>query len=417
MTGRYQQRFGHEFNPGGNPPEIFGLPLDQVTLPQTLKSAGYVTGMVGKWHLGTMEKYLPTERGVDSFFGFLGGAHSYTKLSPGGKNSIFRGTSPTDEREYLTDAFTREAVAFIEKQHEEPFFLYLPYNAIHNPQEAPPKYQDRFPDITDAHRKLALAMLSAEDDGVGRVLETLRAHKLEENTLVIFHSDNGGPTPHNGSRNDPLSGFKGQVWEGGIRIPFLAQWKGHIPAGQTIDHPVIQLDVFPTVCAATGVELPKDRQLDGVNLLPLLTGQSDQAPHAALYWRFGPQWAIRSGNYKLVHPLGAGDQPRLFDLSTDVGEQHDLAAQKPELVKELRATYEQWNAQLMRPRWGNKAKFEEDSVEPGATTQPAEPRQTPRRLRRQQRRAQNQANAMAEPAGGPGVAVIRYASGRDRGET
>src|SRR5438105_10756823 len=142
LTGRYQQRFGHEFNPGGNRPEDFGLPLDQMTIANMLKSAGYVTGIVGKWHEGTMQGYNPLDRGFDEFFGFLGGAHSYTKLEPGGKNSIMRGKDPVEEKEYLTDAFTREAVSFIERHHAEKFFLYLPYNAIHQPQEAPAKYLD-----------------------------------------------------------------------------------------------------------------------------------------------------------------------------------------------------------------------------------------------------------------------------------
>jgi arylsulfatase A-like enzyme len=184
--------------------------------------------MVGKWHQGTRDGYMPTDRGFDSFFGFLGGAHSYTKLTPGGANSIMRDKKPVDEPEYLTDALSREAAEFVDKNHEHPFFLYLAFNAIHTPQEAPAKYQDRFSDVSDQHRKLALSMLSALDDGVGQLLERLRKYDIEESTLIVFLSDNGGPTPSNGSRNDPLSGFKGQVWEGGIRIPFAIQWKNHI---------------------------------------------------------------------------------------------------------------------------------------------------------------------------------------------
>jgi arylsulfatase A-like enzyme len=355
MTGRYQQRFGHEFNPGGNDPNIFGLPLDQTLLPQVLKSGGYVTGMVGKWHLGTRDQYMPTDRGFDSFFGFLGGAHSYTRLQVQDKNSIMRDKEPVQEKEYLTDAFTREACAFIDKNHDRPFFLYLPFNAIHQPQEAPAKYQDRFKDVGDNKRKLALAMLSAEDDGVGQVLAKLRAHGIEDNTLVIFHSDNGGPTKGNGSRNDPLSGYKGQVWEGGIRIPFLAQWKGHFPPGRVIEKPVIQLDVFPTACAAASVEPPG--KLDGVNLLPLLTGKSEEAPHQTLYWRFSPQKAIRDGNDKLV--IFGSDPPKLFDLSSDIGEKHDLAGEKPERARELKAKLDAWEAQLHKPLWKQKGKFEE----------------------------------------------------------
>jgi arylsulfatase A-like enzyme len=372
LTGRYQEKFGHEFNPGGNDPASFGLPLDQTLLPQVMKQAGYATGMVGKWHEGTGPGYWPTDRGFDSFFGFLGGAHSYTQ-SGEGKNAIMRDKSPAHETEYLTDAFTREAVNFIEKNHDHPFFLYLPYNAIHQPQEAPEKYQSRFKDVADQKRKLALAMLSAEDDGVGQVLAKLREHKLEENTLIIYHSDNGGPTPGNGSRNDPLSGFKGQVWEGGIRIPFLVQWKDHIPPGQTLDQPVIQLDVFPTACALAGIDAPKN--LDGVDLMPLLTGKTKDRPHQTLYWRFSPQWAIRDGDYKL---LRFGETPvQLFDLSNDIGEKHNLAADKPEVVKQLQEKFDAWNATLAKPLWKQKAKFEEGLDEDAA--------QKPMNGRRQQK--------------------------------
>jgi len=360
LTGRYQERFGHEFNPGGNPPELFGLALDQVTIADALRKAGYTTGIVGKWHEGNRDGFWPTDRGFDSFFGFLGGAHTYTNNAElHGLKSIMRDKSPVSVPEYLTDAFSREAVDFIEKNHEKSFFLYLPYNAIHTPQEAPQKYQERFSEISDKHRRMALAMLSAEDDGVGRVLDKLREHHLEENTLIVFHSDNGGPTPANGSRNDPLSGYKGQVWEGGIRIPFLAQWKGKIPAGQVIDQPVIQLDDFATACAASGAQMPKDRVMDGVNLLPLMMGETKDRPHQILYWRFSPQWAIRDGDWKLVQ---FGKTPmQLFDLSKDVGEKRDLASSQPEVVKKLRAEFEEWDAQLMKPRWKNKPKFDEDA--------------------------------------------------------
>jgi arylsulfatase A-like enzyme len=197
-----------------------------------------------------------------------------------------------------------------------------------------------------------LAMLAAEDDAIGRVLETLRKHNLEENTLVIFHSDNGGPTPGNGSRNTPLSGYKGQVWEGGIRIPFMAQWKGKIKAGGVIDQPVISLDIFPTVCAVAGAQVPTDRVMDGLDLMPLITRESDAKTHEALYWRYGPQSAMRKGNYKLVRFEGKPDQ--LFDLSTDIGEKNDLAASKPKVAKELGAMFDKWNGELKEPLWQGK---------------------------------------------------------------
>jgi arylsulfatase A-like enzyme len=341
LTGRYQQRFGHEFNPGGTPEDNFGLPLDQVTLPQILRESGYATGMVGKWHLGLRPKYRPTERGFDEYFGFLGGAHSYLELKRTGPNPILRGTTPVDESEYLTDAFAREAGAFVERHHHEPFFLYLPFNAIHTPLQATEKYLSRFSHIADEKRRTMAAMLSAMDDAVGRVLETLRKHQIEDDTLIIFISDNGGPTQGNTSRNDPFSGYKAQLLEGGIRVPFIVQWKGRIPGGKVENVPVHSLDIFPTALAAAEVSLP--RNLDGQSLMSVGGGRS-------LYWRFGEPRAIRRANYKLL--MLPGRQPMLFDLSKDPAEKNDLAAADPEKVKELRAAYEKWDRQMIAPKWG-----------------------------------------------------------------
>ncbi|HEX8521402.1 MAG TPA: sulfatase [Tepidisphaeraceae bacterium] len=356
LTGRYQQRFGHEMNPGPTPPENFGLPLDQVTLPQVLKERGYATGLVGKWHEGQMPAYHPNKRGFDEFFGFLGGAHSYTK-SGSGRNMVMRNSEPADEKEYLTDAFSREAVSFIEKHREGPFFLYLAYNAIHTPQEVAEKYAARFPDEKDPKRRNMLAMLSAEDDGVGRVLETLRKNKLEEKTLVFFFSDNGGPTQGNGSRNTPFSGYKGEVWEGGIRVPFFVQWKDHIKAGQVLDQTVIQLDIFPTAAKVAGAAAPTDRKMDGADLMPLMTGKDEKAVHEDLYWRIGSQSAMRSGNYKLIRFKGLKDQ--LYNLADDPGEKKNLAEKEPEKLTELAGKYDAWDAQMKAPLWQGKEKFQE----------------------------------------------------------
>ncbi len=352
LTGRYQERFGHEFNPGPNPPGNFGLPVDQVTLADDLKAAGYRTGMVGKWHEGTALDRQPMSRGFESSYGFLGGAHTYVKLGePTGKDPILRNGKPVGESEYLTDAISREAVGFIDQHKAEPFFLYVAYNAVHVPQEAPQKYQDRFSEVKDVHRKLMLAMLSAEDDGVGRMLAALKNANLEENTLIFFISDNGGPTALNGSSNRPLSGFKAQVWEGGIRVPFAVQWKGHIAAGQVVDQPVISLDILPTALAATGAPLSKPRPIDGVNLLPLLLHENNRAPHESLFWRYGGQRAMRQGDYKLVQ-IGQ-ESPQLFDLKADVGEKHDLAAEQPQRAEQMFAAYEKWNGELAKPLWGD----------------------------------------------------------------
>jgi len=273
ITGRYPQRFGHEFNPAG---QQFGLPVDQITMADQLKTAGYRTALVGKWHLGFSEQHHPMSRGFDEFFGFLGGAHHYLDPMTASPNPILDGRTRVAEVAYLTDAFAERAVGFIKRQGQKPFFLYLAFNAVHTPMHATDKYLARFAHISDPRRRTYAAMLSAMDDGIGRTIATLREQKLEESTLIFFFSDNGGPTMAatavNGASNAPLRGSKRQTWEGGIRVPFIISWKGHLPAGRTDARPIIQLDVLPTALAAAGVELPQAK-LDGVNLLPYLTGK------------------------------------------------------------------------------------------------------------------------------------------------
>jgi arylsulfatase A-like enzyme len=318
MTGRYQQRFGHEFNPGPPPegPDV-GLPLTETTLPQRLKDAGYKTGMVGKWHLGSERKFHPMSRGFEEYFGFLGGAHPYF-LNQGDQpnNPVLRGFESADEKEYLTDAFAREATAFIDRHAKDPWFLYLTFNAVHTPMHAADKYWARFKDVSDSQRRTYCAMMSAMDDAIGAVFKKLDENRLIDNTLIFFVSDNGGP-PVNASSNGPLRGHKAQTWEGGIRVPYLVQWKGTLPAGKTYDQPVIQLDFHPTALAAAGVEA-KGANFDGVNLLPYLQNKVTAPPHETLYWRFGQQMAIRHGNYKLVKAAG-NDRQELYDLATDIG--------------------------------------------------------------------------------------------------
>ena len=347
-TGRYQQRFGHEFNTGPTPGDDVGLPLTEVTFASLMKAAGYATGAVGKWHLGAAPKFHPLQRGFDEFFGFLGGAHPYLQAG----RTILRGTAPADEKDYLTDAFGREAVAFIERHKAEPFFLYLTFNAVHTPLQAIQKYLDRFPDIPNPRRRTYAAMLSAMDDNIGLVLRKLREAGLEDDTLIFFFSDNGGPPQANASRNDPLRGSKGTVWEGGIRVPFVIQWKGQLPAGKVYDQPVISLDVLPTAVAAAGGRVPTDRTIDGVDLMPYLKGEKAGPPHETLFWRFGRQSAIRKGNWKVG--WFADQPPQLYDLAADISETTDLAARKPEVVKELTALYEKWNAELAEPLWGGR---------------------------------------------------------------
>lgn len=350
-TGRYQQRFGHEFNTGPPPGglrEQVGLPLTEVTIADVLKSAGYVTGAVGKWHLGMAPHFHPFKRGYDEFFGFLHGGHSYIDPGLGTFNPILRGTEPVDEKEYLTDAFSREAVAFVERHSKEPFFLYLAYNAVHTPMQTPERYKNSFKHITEPKRRIYAGMLTAMDEGIGKLLAKLRELNLEKDTLLFFINDNGGPTPANGSRNTPLRATKGTMYEGGIRVPFMVQWPGRLKAGSTYDKPVISLDILPTAAAAAGAELPSGRKLDGVNLLPYLTGEKKQSPHEALFWRSGQNHAARKGDWKLVK---MGDQTGLYNLASDISESKDLKTEKPDVLKEMQDEYERWNSQMIEPVW------------------------------------------------------------------
>ena len=279
---------------------------------------------------------------------------------------------------YLTDELADRAVDFIARQRSGPFFLYLSFNAVHTPMHATEKYLTRFSHIADQQRRTYAAMLSAMDDGIGRTLAALRAAGLEDNTLVFFFSDNGGPTMPtttvNGSSNAPLRGSKRQTWEGGIRVPFIISWKGHLAAGTTDTRPIIQLDVLPTALAAAGVELRPDWQLDGVDLLPFLTGKTAGVPHDALYWRLGGMMAIRKGDWKLVKtrdgalrdidPAVLSDlsMAELYNVKEDIGETKNLAAARPEKAKELAEAWWKWNKELVMPGWGPSVPRARDSL-------------------------------------------------------
>jgi arylsulfatase A-like enzyme len=349
ITGRYQQRFGHEFNPGpaSEASDNFGLPLSEETLADRLKLLGYRTGLVGKWHLGYKPAYLPLKRGFDEFFGFPGGAHNYIGLDRRDGNPLMRGNEAIEEKEYLTDAFAREAVNFVGRGGNRPFFLYLAFNAVHNPLQATATYKDRLAAIADDKRRTYGAMMLAMDDAIGQVLAKVRQTGGEENTLIFFISDNGGPTPQTTSKNTPLRGYKGQVWEGGIRVPFLMQWKKRLPAGRVYDSPVIALDIFPTSVAAAGGKLPSN--LDGVDLAPFVTGANKASPHDALCWRFGAQSAIRKGDWKLAR-TGDGEA-HLSHLASDIGESKNLAATDAAKLKEMEAAYNAWNRPMAAPKW------------------------------------------------------------------
>jgi len=370
LTGRYQTRFGHEFNPDG---AGNGLPLTETTTADRLKAAGYATGLVGKWHLGAKPEHHPLKRGFGEFYGFLGGAHSYVQSA-----SMWRGTNPVTELDYTTDAFGREAVAFIEHHKREPWFLYLAFNAVHTPMQATDDRLAKFVKESDEKRRTYDAMMLAMDEAIGRVREKLADSGLETNTLVFFIADNGGPvmpgTSINASRNEPLRGGKRTTLEGGVRVPFLASWPGRLKPA-VYAQPAIQLDLTATALAVAGVTPKPEWKLEGVDLMPYLLGEKSGVPHDALYWRFGEQWAIRAGDFKLVQYDGNADsmtgkrnQPvsavKLYNLAKDVGETNDLAAAMPDKVKELEAKWNAWNASNTKPRWG-AAHTDNDGAEPG----------------------------------------------------
>ena len=372
ITGRYQQRFGFEFNIGGprkhESKQGRGLPSNQQTIADVLKQAGYVTGIVGKWHLGLNEESHPLVQGFDEFFGFLFGVSIYIDpAAPGVRsigtdkisseqierqyNPILRNRVQVDEERYLTNAFTEEAVAFIDRHREEPFFLYLPYNAPNTPLQATEKYLDRFAHLENEPERVYAAMVSNLDDGVGEVLAALKRNDIWEDTLVFFLSDNGCEC--RSSRHDEshsLRGGKLRFFEGGVRVPFVAQWPEHLPAGEVYGKPVISLDLLPTAAAAAGVSLTDELSLDGVNLLPfLLAGGEPGDPHDRLFWRSGPNMAVRSDHWKLWQ---AGETVSLlYDLSRDIGEKENLHRAQPEVLADLRKELASWADGLAQPLW------------------------------------------------------------------
>jgi arylsulfatase A-like enzyme len=340
MTGRYQQRFG--FYTAGD--SRIGMPLKEITVADLLKKEGYATACFGKWHLGIEPEYHPMKRGFDEFYGFLGhGAHDYFKLGITDEyTSIYRNEKPVNDTGYLTNNFAREAVSFIEHNKNKPFFFYLPFNAVHWPLQALQKHIERF-NTGDPNRDIYLGMLVCMDEAIGRVLDALKRTGADDNTLIVFFSDNGGAR-RNLANNGALRDYKHSVYEGGIRVPFIVRWLEQLPKGKTCDEPVISLDVMPTVCAAVGAKLPDDRVYDGRNMLPVLRGQSKESLHEALFWYDGTdQWAVREGKWKLLSQKGSME---LYDLKTDMSEKNDLSKENPQIVTRLQQTFKAWKNQM-----------------------------------------------------------------------
>ncbi len=389
MVGRFPTRFGHEFNPIGakNEDPAYGLPVGQTTIADVLQNAGYITGVIGKWHLGGAATYHPYRRGFDEFYGFTHEGHYYVpepwngvttmlrrRVLPGGgqgrrsfdrvvydthmghnepdydaNNPIVRGSQPVAEATYLTDAWTREAVDFIGRHRDKPFFLYVAHNAVHSPLQASNACMKEFSHIDDVQRRIFAAMLRSLDNSVGAVLEKIRDEGLENDTLVVFLSDNGGPTRELTSSNLPLRGEKGQVYEGGIRVPFMMAWPGKLPASKVYHEPISSVDLHATASALAGAE--SDRRSDGVNLMPYLLGENSDRPHEILYWRQGPKTAVRVGDWKLLRH-GRRNKPgpwELYHLVNDVSEMTNLAAEQPEKREEMISAWQRLDAEMLPP--------------------------------------------------------------------
>ena len=365
ITGRYQGRFGYRRNPTLNPfDENAGLPLEEENIAEILNKVDYHTGYIGKWHLGTHPKFRPNVRGFDEFYGFVAGGHRYFPEDlvfqtiedvdrRGGwyNTKLLRNERRVETDEYLTDELSHEAVDFIVNNHQKPFFLFLSYNAPHRPMQASQKYLDRFQHIDDRLRRVYAAMVSAIDDGVGRVLDTLDELDLNEETLVFFLSDNGGAS-NNGSRNTPLRANKGTIYEGGLHVPFAFRWTGTIPSGIDYDHPVSSMDMLGTMVGLTGVEIATERPLDGVDLIPYLTGKKSGPPHDVLFWQmFDKDHAvIRAGNDKYID-LNKEGKIELYDLSDDKEEANDLLDQQAEKARDLQRQLDAWTKQLEPARF------------------------------------------------------------------
>jgi arylsulfatase A-like enzyme len=367
MTGRYPARFANLEAGGMGAGTENGLSLEETTLADRLRTAGYSSIALGKWHLGELGKFQPQSRGFDEFYGFLAGMHDYFKDLDPHWGQVMDGREPGKLDGYLTDVLADRAIDFIQRRQKAggPWFTYLAFNAVHTPMHASPGKLEQFAHITDKTRRTHAAMVSSLDDAVGRVMAALRSSRAEETTLVFFLSDNGGPLPghagSNGALNTPLRGSKLEVWEGGVRVPLLLQWKGRLPAGRVIEGMVSSMDITATAVAAAGADPNAGKPLDGIDLLPIVEGRPGAPRHPSLVFEMGDQHAIRMGDWKWVDiprrkpPKGSGDNPRapkiqegggLFHLRDDIGETRDLTAEQPERLKELQDAYARWNAEV-----------------------------------------------------------------------
>jgi len=387
LTGRYPQRngvydmirneapdYGYRYKPGeyeSTLERIGGMDTHEVLLPRMLKAAGYTSGIFGKWDLGVHRRFLPLARGFDEFYGFVNTGIDYYTHERYGVPSMYRNNSPTtaDKGTYCTDLFEREAVRFLKTKRREPFFLYVPFNAPHGASnldptirggaQAPDRFKAMYPGLlaqvgterrtrygktytvpNRAARRLEfVGSVTAMDAAIGRLLDLLDEYGIADNTIVLFFSDNGGGSS---ADNAPLRGRKGQMFEGGLRVPCIVRWPGKIPAGTTSDAFLTSLEVVPTLCAATGAALPKGVALDGFDMLPVLQGKK-RLLRSEMFWQRKLDKGARVDHWKWVESSrGSG----LFDLRHDLGERRDLSKEKPEVLKNVQARFTNWKKQM-----------------------------------------------------------------------
>lgn len=388
MTGRYPHEIGTPYNLRGEGIRIDkGVPEGEKLISAVLKESGYFTGLIGKWHLGFTEPFQPNNRGFDEFFGFLGGGHEYfpnqfrpiyEKQKKDGIYPIREYVKPllhnseeVTETEYLTDAFSREAVNFLEQagKKQKPFFLFLSYNAPHVPLQAKAEDLKMFSQIEDRDRRVYAAMVYAIDRGVGRITDALKKSNQFENTLIVFLSDNGGNVDH-GASNAPLKGTKGDTWEGGFRTPMFIHWPKKIAAGTIEESPVSALDFYPTFSTLAQYKIPLDKNLSGEDITGLITGKekpSDDRFIFSLRYREGyNDVAARHGDWKIVR---SGNEPwQLINIKEDIGEHYNLSGRYPEKLNDLVKRTQKWTEGHIAPLWYYSAKDEilwEKGVLPG----------------------------------------------------
>ena len=362
ITGKYQNRFGYTRNILLAPKDsLMGLPLSEQTLPDVLNNVDYKTKAIGKWHLGAHESLIPERRGFDEFFGFIIGGHRYfpedltlndlteaRRQMDGYITRIYDNGKRIDTKKYLTEELSDNAVQFIEDNSDDPFFLYLSYNAPHTPLQATKRDLERNNHIEIEKRRTYAAMVSSMDDGIGLILDKLEEKKISENTIVIFFSDNGGVEWYNFSDNGILRGIKGDFFEGGIRVPFTMQWPKKIKPGIIYDKPIIALDIFATVASAASAEKYIRNDIDGVDLLPYINGEKSGMPHEYLYWQNPDKDidVVRDDRYKYLRIKG---DEYIFDLKNDISEETNIIDSSKPIYDRLKSQFKEWEKDMIDP--------------------------------------------------------------------